>query len=101
MEDNTLTAKKFLTTNFYPSVYDENCHFDCSGYTEKDVTEAMIEFAKLHVEAMRQKMLEEIVLVGNCYWEGVIITEEKFKLTNDVYIDKNSILNAYLLDNIK
>lgn len=102
MKTNKLpTAKQLLTDNYTTSVYDYNCQIDCSGYLEKDVTKAMIEFAKLHVEAMRKKMLEEITLVGNCYWEGIIKTEEKFKITSDVYIDKDSILNAYNLNEIK
>ena len=57
--------------------------------TAKDIKKAMIEFAKLHVEAALKKASEN--------------AEQKWiKFTEDDYeIDKDSILNAYPLENIK
>ena len=59
----------------------------------RDIKIAMIEFAKLHVEAALKEA-----------GENAFITNHKPTLEDDrVYkkIDKDSILNAYPLDNIK
>jgi len=55
----------------------------------KDVKDAMIEFAKLHVEAALKEASE------NAEQKWIKFTE------NDYEIDKDSILNAYPLENIK
>lgn len=88
MENKLPTAKQLLTDNYTTSVYDDNCQIDCSGYLEKDVTKAMIEFAKLHVqEALKQASEKaETIHIRN---------------TEEYRIDKDSILNAYNLDEIK
>jgi uncharacterized protein YjbI with pentapeptide repeats len=53
-----------------------------------DVQKAMIEFAKLHLEAQKKAILKNAKLKKVNFWGG---TE----------IDKNSILNSYPLDKIK
>ena len=86
--NNMITAKLILTgKETYDSEY--------STVSKHDALEAMIEFAKLHVEAALKTASENF----------------KMKLRDDVHeldmnddwmeVDKNSILNAYNLDNIK
>ena len=53
-----------------------------------DISEAMIEFAKLHLEAQKKAILKNAKLKKVNFWGG---TE----------IDKNSIINSYPLDKIK
>jgi len=58
---------------------------DESGvFNEVDITQAMIEFAKLHVQAQTETILERIKLRGE-----------------HSTIDQNIIINAYSLSNIK
>ena len=58
----------------------------CTDY--EDAVEAMIEFAKLHVEAALKQASEEAHTKDVAY-------------TDDVEVDKQSILNSYPLTNIK
>ena len=62
---------------------------------EDDAIEAMIEFAKLHVEAALKAASEKALMEEDWVWNG----EEE----NRVYtgVDKDSILNSYSLDKIK
>jgi hypothetical protein len=53
-----------------------------------DVQKAMIEFAKLHLEAQKKAILKNAKLKKVNFWGGEVI-------------DKNSILNSYPLDKIK
>ena len=53
-----------------------------------DIKKAMIEFAKLHLEAQKKAILKNAKLKKVNFWGG---TE----------IDKNSILNSYPLDKIQ
>ena len=55
--------------------------------------EAMIEFAKLHVEAALKKASEEAETKYEPHWSG--------EQEGSTYIDRDSILNAYRLENIK
>ncbi len=73
------TAEEFLRKNI-DYVLSEN---DC----KEDVENAMIEFAKLHVEAALKAASENV----------------KTKITNRnaSYVDKDSILNSYPLEKIK
>ena len=77
MENKIPTAEEF-----YKSIVGESP----VGYTE----EAMIEFAKLHVE-MALKEASDTKISG-------VYSETKYKRGDN---DKNSILNAYPLTNIK
>ena len=61
-----------------------------SSFTLKDVEECMIEFAKLHVE---QALKEASDKADYNTWGHEHI--------EDVWIDKDSILNSYPLENIK
>lgn len=61
-------------------------HFEENAYPGTPISECMIEFAKLHVEA------------------ALYIASERADLTDNgrfPYVDKASILNSYSLDNIK
>jgi hypothetical protein len=57
--------------------------------TKKDLKKAMIEFAKLHVEAALKAAAE------NAETRYIPYTDDDYE------IDKRSILNAYSLENIK
>jgi len=74
--NNMITAEEF---------YEENA----TGFLDiNDCQKLMIEFAKLHVEAAL-KAASKQVIVNNYIGEG------------GIKVSKNSILNAYSLDNIK
>jgi hypothetical protein len=72
---------------------------DASGTTwtesDIDICKAFIEFAKLHVEAALEAVVENAYLKDyeEYQYGGGYITKQE--------IDKESILNAYPLDNIK
>ena len=73
---NTTTAKKFLENLIEENNHDSNI----------DLEDALIEFAKMHVET------------------ALYIASEMADLTDNgrfPYVDKASILNSYSLDNIK
>jgi hypothetical protein len=75
------TAKLILTGK---ETYDS----ECSTVSKYDALEAMIEFAKLHVEKALKEASEKAKMRLEEYGD-------------DWYIDEKSILNAYLLENIK
>lgn len=80
--DNMITAKEFLKSKGCEfNTYDIGKCFD--GVEIKDV----IEFAKLHVEAALKAASEKVE------WNGYTLA--------GVEIDKDSILDAYPLENIK
>ena len=72
---------------------------------EQNYPEMMIEFAKLHVEAALKEASESIELDSKIEseYQGSLGNEEGLLYVNKeyFYIDKNSILNAYPLENIK
>ena len=79
--DNMITAKDFLNEKYYHIELDLN---KTDSYINlEDIHNAMIEFAKLHVEAAL-KEAEKIAIEFDC--EGNY---------------DNSILNCYSLENIK
>ena len=77
------TAEEFLNKKKYP-LFNEN-----GGLGIHYVKEAMIEFAKLHVEAALKEAEKETIK----YISKTIIELNMY--------NKNSILNAYPLTNIK
>ena len=79
--NNLPTAYQFLT-NFTDEPDDDTIY------------KAMIEFAKLHVEAALKEASKKAVLTDEVC---DVLQEHWF----DEYIDKDSILNSYPLDNIK
>jgi hypothetical protein len=96
------TAEEWLSNNKEMSMYDVASH-DEGGYLgidEKALYKIMNEYAnlksKLHVEAALKEASEqaktEVVLKRN---------KVSFSAEYDKVIDKNSILNAYPLENIK
>lgn len=81
---------------------------------EESFTEAMIEFAKMHVEATLKAASEKCKVQGYTYnienkrknidIYGVEMSVDEICSTNSglfVSTNKNSILNSYSLDNIK
>ena len=78
-----ITAEELLKDRVYITIDDiEDVHDSLSN-----VTEAMIEFAKLHVEEALKEASEKVTTDG--YGDGY------------AGIDEESILNAYPLENIK
>ena len=77
------TAEEFLRKNI-DYVLSEN---DC----KEDVENAMIEFAKLHVEAALKKASKKAKIID----VGIDYAIMEF------VVDKSSILNSYPLENIK
>ncbi len=96
MENKIPTAEEFIEKNYYslPSELEE-------------ISWLMQEFAKLHVEAaLKEASKKSYMLRDLGENEKGNFTIEKLKSYNDeegypIYIDKNSILNAYPLTNIK
>ena len=89
-----ITVEDFLQNHQTIShFYDDNsCNMVCF---DRDVKQAMIEFAKLHVTEALKETSENFKMK---------LKEEVYELDmNDDWmeVDKNSILNAYSLDNIK
>jgi hypothetical protein len=72
-----MTAEEFISTN--------STHF-----SKQDVINTMIEFAKLHAEAALKAVSEK----QTGYWYNG-------QFVNQSIVDKESILNAYPLTNIK
>lgn len=98
MENNVSTAKEL-----FDKMLSEN--------EETTSTEMMIEFAKLHCEAQLEAILENAKLdvkkksqFGKSRkWQKVKDNEEVdlFSYEMQYFVDKNSIINAYNLNNIK
>lgn len=82
---NIPTAEEFLSKNI-DYVLEKDC--------KEDVEHAMIEFAKLHVEAALKAGAENAKITYE--YEGNTGSEYPFE-----YVDKDSILNAYPPANIK
>ena len=86
------TAEEFLQDSFTISHF-YNDKYDRMSCFSDDVQQAMIEFAKLHVEAALKEASKKAkvrIIQGDF---GVFDTRPSVK--------KNSILNAYPLENIK
>jgi len=87
------TATAFFD-NLYPSAHTEHCN----------VEKAMIEFAKLHVKAALKKASKNADLLENgekTYSNRYIVSEGNHYSETEVDINKNSIILAYPLKNIK
>jgi hypothetical protein len=91
--EKIITAEELIRAQFCDGEFDEIMEH-LNNSIEPSIISAMKEFAKLHVKA------------------ALKLASEKSKLTNEVcevlqehwfeeYIDKDSILNSYSLDNIK
>lgn len=78
------TAKKFIEKYIEENNHDSNI----------DIEDALIEFAKLHVERALKEASEKAKLTSEVC---EVLQEHWF----EEYIDKDSILNSYSLDNIK
>jgi hypothetical protein len=81
------TAEEFLQDSFTISHFYNDKYNRMSCFSD-DVQKAMIEFAKLHVEAALKAAAEQAEIEND--WDN-----------QKGNISKDSILNAYLLENIK
>jgi len=77
--------------------------------TRGDQQVAMIEFAKLHLQAQKEAIVKnaKVLMIDNCsdhtpYWGACSTCGEyhNYKIPSEE-IDKSSVLNSYPLDNIK
>lgn len=85
------TAEQWLLKHKTLSVYDV-ASYDEGGYAgveEEAVYKIMVEFAKFHCEAQAKVISEKAKIAYD------VLNEDQ------IYIDKNSILTAYPLENIK
>lgn len=100
------TAKDFLIEKKIATPKGEkfrlNLSRDCYNQSEKDIQNAMIEFAKLHVqEALKKAYLKAELKEGSMDEEGRQICHMGDDMGDSWILDKESILNAYNLDLIK
>jgi hypothetical protein len=79
------TAKELIETDYY------HLHLDTDSICLGSIETAMIEFAKLHVEAALKEASEE----SHATFE-TLDNHHSYP-----YVEKDSILNAYPLENIK
>ena len=96
--------EKILTaTEFIQDYLDVDCDFiesmeeqlnNCSGFGFDNIPDLMAEYAKYHVEAALKAVLDKIRLSDE-------VCEVLQKHYFEEYINKESILNSYPLDNIK
>lgn len=87
-----ITAENFLNENYFNIIIDIRETF----VSPADISQAMIEFAKLHVEEALKQTSEKIELLDDKECWRNCSCEKPCKMVN-----KNSILNAYPLKNIK
>jgi len=88
----TPTAKEIYLKTFFPTTFENNrdeveLWFETLSDAQKSV-EIMIEFAKLHVEAALKEASEKATVYAD---EGGY----------SEFVDEQSILSSYSLDNIK
>lgn len=81
------TAEEFLQDHHQISHFYDDKTNNMVCFSD-DVQKAMIEFAKLHLEAQQKAILKNAKTRLVNFWGGEVI-------------DKNSILNSYPLDKIK
>ena len=82
--DNMITAEEYIM---------ENTDIITMAGNKQKVSKAMIEFAKMHVEACKEEYLQKGF--------GRYMDHTFDKYPTRVPIDEDSILNAYPLENIK
>jgi hypothetical protein len=101
MENNIPIAEEFLKSK---GLYnDKSIKLQNIGMT---ISEAMIEFTKLHCESQLKAILENVKINEmknySCAMENMIVSDNSFSTENyEYYIDTNSIIKAYNLNNIK
>ncbi len=71
-----------------------------NNWSNTTVREGLIAFARLHVQEALQQVVDKVILIDN-YRQNNIPVSDIFNSSNDYYIDRESILNAYPLENIK
>ena len=96
--NNMITVKLILTGK---ETYDP----EYPTVSKHDALEAMIEFAKLHVEAALKEASEKAQVQVCCGDGGITLasytTNPNDKDEYEIVVNKNSILNCYSLENIK
>jgi hypothetical protein len=53
----------------------------------------MVAFTKLHLEAQKVAIVQNVTTINEPHWSG--------EQEDDIIVDKDSILNAYPLENVK
>lgn len=85
------TAEEFLK-----NYKNDSDHYADQDYSEDRLVRALQEFTKLHLEKCKKEISEKVKLKGQ-----LADFDCKFQESNSDGIDKDSILNAYPLENIK
>ena len=98
--ENIPTAEDLLTEIDLELHRDGNTYSE-SSYYFSEIPPIMIEFAKLHVKAALEEVVNNVKLIN--YDDKVIndYVDDIFDKKLDVHIEKESILNAYPEKNIK
>lgn len=90
MENKLPTAKKLLKKEYYHIILDSKD----TWVKISDIEDAMIEFARMHVEAALKEASEK----AKCCDDAIVDLDHTII---DAYVEKDSILNSYPLTNIK
>ena len=95
--------KILAAEEFIKDYLDVDCDFmesmttqlnNCSGFDFDNIPDLMVEFAKYHVELALKEASTKVMLTDNVC---EALQEHQF----EEYIDKDSILNSYSLENIE
>ena len=90
------TAEEFFLNSYFSdsiSQEDKELWLECNNQAKESI-KIMKEFAKLHVEAA----LKEASKKAKCCDDAIVDLDYTII---DAYVEKDSILNSYSLDNIK
>lgn len=69
--------------------------------TQEAVIEALQDFAKLHLQAQQEAILENVRMRMYNYKGSHLTEKEVIDDYTDIEVDKDSIINAYNINNIK
>ncbi len=91
------TAEEFIENDYY------HLHLDTDSICLASIHDAMIEFAKLHVEAALKEASESrcIKMHDKIWFAQSLEPGTKILDRVNITVDKDSILNSYPLENIK
>jgi hypothetical protein len=95
------TAKEVIRAEFVTGEFDEIMH-TLNTSIESDIEAAMIKFASFHVEAYRNKIHRNALIIDNKGAKALVHGLKDFDGNMRSFaIDKHSITNCYPLSNIK
>jgi hypothetical protein len=97
MKNKMITAEELINKKYLDFESLDN------GNIWTNIEELMQQFAKLHVQECKKEIIEngKVELAKDCIRKEVTINPNSLIAPITIKINKNSILNAYNLDNIK